>query len=546
MRILGTILSIALLTHATAWANGSDQFEFFGFEEQGYSQAAIDGMAEIYSGRLFLSGVPKALLEEMGKAAQEHAANNPMPDLGYDPRTQVGKFYSQGELPSPPNREVPEGTSIGASFMERNGAAIVGGNCFACHTGQVKGMVVAGLGNNGEMPRYGSAEGGPRMSDFIDKLNNDAEKAEAAIFASSQSIRTPTMPEVKSRGDHYGPFAVWGLGARLADPANQGLAISEEETELFKLFRSTVVPPVDPMPWWTMKYKERDYWYSDGAPDDAAHFSFNFTTTHPDSNDYHTSHVESTAKALAFARETVSPPYPEKLDPKLVRRGANIFHGRRQPQSANGFKKCSNCHGSYERNPNAKDYSVAGGWFVNYSHSDKLKDVGTDSAYNDVLRTFRPIARHIDKLVEYYEKKGTPELAPTESYPDENGYVAPPLVGVWASAPYFHNGSVPTIEAVLNSELRPEIWARSTNPFDYDLGSVGLVHEAMTRDEYVTSMQVASNAHPQTAAAIDFAYTYDTTQFGRSNGGHTFGDQLTDDERAAVIEFLKSLSGPDM
>ena len=35
----------------------------------------------------------------------------------------------------------------------------------------------------------------------------------------------------------------------------------------------------------------------------------------------------------------------------------------------------------------------------------------------------------------------------------------------------------------------------------------------------------------------------DTTQPGRGDGGHTFGDDLTDAERMAVIEYLKTLSG---
>jgi hypothetical protein len=34
---------------------------------------------------------------------------------------------------------------------------------------------------------------------------------------------------------------------------------------------------------------------------------------------------------------------------------------------------------------------------------------------------------------------------------------------------------------------------------------------------------------------------YDTTQPGRGNGGHTFGDKLTEEERLAVIEYLKTL-----
>ena len=39
---------------------------------------------------------------------------------------------------------------------------------------------------------------------------------------------------------------------------------------------------------------------------------------------------------------------------------------------------------------------------------------------------------------------------------------------------------------------------------------------------------------------------YDTKGFGRGKMGHAFGDQLTEDERLAIIEFLKSLSGPNM
>jgi hypothetical protein len=34
---------------------------------------------------------------------------------------------------------------------------------------------------------------------------------------------------------------------------------------------------------------------------------------------------------------------------------------------------------------------------------------------------------------------------------------------------------------------------------------------------------------------------YDTAQPGRSNTGHTFGDDFTDEERSAVIEYLKRL-----
>src|SRR5207248_7546997 len=50
------------------------------------------------------------------------------------------------------------------------------------------------------------------------------------------------------------------------------------------------------------------------------------------------------------------------------------------------------------------------------------------------------------------------------------GYQAPPLDGVWATAPYFHNGSVPTVYDVLNSKSRPRVFTRSyrTGTEDYD------------------------------------------------------------------------------
>ena len=34
---------------------------------------------------------------------------------------------------------------------------------------------------------------------------------------------------------------------------------------------------------------------------------------------------------------------------------------------------------------------------------------------------------------------------------------------------------------------------------------------------------------------------YDTTRPGRGNGGHTYGDRLSEAERMAVIEYLKTL-----
>jgi len=102
-----------------------------------------------------------------------------------------------------------------------------------------------------------------------------------------------------------------------------------------------------------------------------------------------------------------------------------------------------------------------------------------------------------------------------------NGYIAPPLDGVWITAPFLHNGSVPNIEAVLNSKLRPTYWERNfVNP-EYDYEKLGWKYVAKDKP--------------------DAKKTYNTTLYGYGNNGHYFGDHLTDKERKAVIEYIKTL-----
>src|SRR5258708_30584808 len=102
-----------------------------------------------------------------------------------------------------------------------------------------------------------------------------------------------------------------------------------------------------------------------------------------------------------------------------------------------------------------------------------------------------------------------------------NGFFAPPLDGIWITAPYLHNGSVPTLEALLNSKLRPTYWSRDFNNLQYDYDRVG--------------WKFAREAAPSGTTV------YNTTLPGYGNYGHTFGDKLTDKERKAVIEYLKTL-----
>ncbi|RYF82114.1 MAG: hypothetical protein EON98_11620 [Chitinophagaceae bacterium] len=77
------------------------------------------------------------------------------------------------------------------------------------------------------------------------------------------------------------------------------------------------------------------------------------------------------------------------------------------------------------------------------------------------------------------------------------------------------------MEALLNSKLRPKFWSRNFDTPQYDYEKVGWKFK------------------PEAKGGV--ATTYDTTIPGYGNYGHYFGDALTDAERKAVIEYLKTL-----
>jgi hypothetical protein len=111
------------------------------------------------------------------------------------------------------------------------------------------------------------------------------------------------------------------------------------------------------------------------------------------------------------------------------------------------------------------------------------------------------------------------------------GYQAPPLDGIWATAPYLHNGSVPTLYDVLNSKTRPKIFTRSfkTDAEAYDPVKIGW------------KVQILEDGPDPGMASFERRKVYDTTQPGRGNQGHTFADHFNESERRAVIEYLKTL-----
>lgn len=101
--------------------------------------------------------------------------------------------------------------------------------------------------------------------------------------------------------------------------------------------------------------------------------------------------------------------------------------------------------------------------------------------------------------------------------PAINYYKARPINGIWASAPYLHNGSVPTVyDLLLPAAQRPTQFFVGNRELDrVKLGNQTLETES--------------------------ASLFDTSLKGNSNVGHEYGTQLNEADRIALLEYIKSL-----
>ena len=466
-----------------------------------------------------------------------------------DTSTAIGAYEVYGSLPSPRSRPgVPLGpvtipvANVGDSISNYKGA--VGGqtNCFLCHAGVVAGSLHAGAMNtqldqlNLSVALAGVLLASPALLEentLQSQLGSPTAAIERQVFDTylnrTRRIYLPTFSQSRAKGDNLGPFAVWRTFARYEGVGIEAIPATTT-AQLDSLFAGVDLPTVDSNAWWTYKYKESIYRFDDRSPDFSKHFATTFNQPGPDSNANHDEQVQIMDDVLAYIRQLPSPSYDRKIKWRRAARGAELFHGA-EPIAAGGYLSCSGCHGSYISEPDRYE--------VFYDADTGVVDVGTDSAYSDFLMTTgAAIADPIsDHLVRYFNGDQSYRI----QTPENSGYQPPPLDGSWASPPYFHNGSVPTLHAVLQSGTRPEYWQRSIHPDAYDHRKAGLRYRSLTARQVEALQREASIAHPFSAETQLYRRVYDTTAFGKSNNGHAFGDAMNRRERADVIEFLKSL-----
>jgi hypothetical protein len=371
-------------------------------------------------------------------------------------------------------------------FVTEEGVELVTANCLSCHADYFNGELIVGLGSHS-----GDFTGDPSLQANVigNFLTDPAEKAEWEKWVSRVNALAPHI-QAPTRGVNPADNIAAVL---IAHRDRETLAWSDEP--LLPLPPVAVVP-VDVPPWWRMQKKNAMFYLGQGRGDHAR-IMMTASTLCTDSVEEAVAIDGYFPDVRAYIASIEAPSYPWDVDAALASTGALVF-----------TQHCEKCHGSYGETETYPNLLIA------------LADVGTDP----LLATGSTY--HANDFIDWFHGSFYGEISRIE--PAE-GYVAPPLDGIWATAPFLHNGSVPTIAALLDSSTRPSYWRRSFDSTDYDTAALGWRYETLDHGHDAEPDEVARRS------------IYDTTLLGYSNAGHTFGDVLTADERGALLEYLKTL-----
>jgi mono/diheme cytochrome c family protein len=344
-------------------------------------------------------------------------------------------------------------------------------NCLACHQGQVAGRVIPGLNNS--------------LFD-LESLTEEtrATKQRLGQPLTRMDLGLLVMPLGTTRGT--------------SNAVMFGVALMARRDADLNVLPARFPPRMvhhdhDAPAWWHFRKKKHLYIDAFAAKGHRALMQFMLIKENGPTK---FRQWEPDFQAVYDWLEGLEPPkYPFAIDAPLAERGRQVF-----------ADNCARCHGTYGKSWTYPEKVVP------------IDELGTDRVRFDALSSSHRASYEASWFAHYGQEKAVIEPV---------GYAAPPLDGIWATAPYFHNGSVPTLWHVLHPSERPSVWRRSEQ--GYDQQHVGL--EVRTFDTLPAEVKTNHERRQY----------FDTSQFGKSAAGHLFVDDLDEPEKQAVLEYLKTL-----
>lgn len=378
------------------------------------------------------------------------------------------------------NANLPFGLT---AFQHSNGTTVMSGNCLTCHGGNLNGKFIAGLGGFGF--NNFSKNNAPTFKalNTLIKIKYKKDSKEREAYDIFGRINKEALSYIVTPFEGVNP-AFRLEEAYIMKRNKEDLTLQEESN--YKLDKRYTLAS-DVPPWWHLKKKNALYYNGMGRGDFTKLLMQASTQGIKDSTEARAIQ-QNFIDVLAYIATIEAPKYPKPFNEKIIWQGEKLFN-----------KKCSKCHGTYGEIEAYPNKLVA------------LETIKTDPYYAQNFSAKMHLA-------DWYNESWYGQSEPKSFVKPMDGYIAPPLDGVWATAPYFHNASVPTLEGVLNTQIRPTYWRRMD---ELDYKKMGWQYQQMKKG--------------------GSKKTYDTTLPGYSNAGHDFGDEFTQDQRMAVVEYLKTL-----
>ena len=368
-------------------------------------------------------------------------------------------------------------------------------NCLVCHTAEIDGVAYLGAGTKVFDDVW--------LSESLKRLTSDEWRrlpdgsADAAAAADAHRILN---------SHHHDKIDSLTRG--------RSTAFAASHVELYMRPHDGEMPPVEdvgrgdvktPPLWHTAAKMPAGRWYADGSFHGAFPLmasSMELEKDRPFAALIHVVMPRIKRDFEAVVRHLRPPRYPYEIDSALAARGRELFYST--------DVGCSRCHGDYDGNGNVR-------W------PGEHIDVGTDRARLDVVS---------DGFVAAFDAS---PLAAEGALERSGGYAATPLTGVWANFPYLHNGSVPTLHALLGpASERPRIFevmaARRL-----DRVHVGQPLFTDPRDGALDEAALLRRSG-------DDRNWFNSARLGSGHGGHDVWPRIqTDANRRALLEYLKTL-----
>lgn len=344
-----------------------------------------------------------------------------------------------------PDNRNPELDFIGYSRITKNGTTGFTISCAMCHTSPLFGRVVMGMTN-----RF------PRANHFFIRGKKAAQFynphfAKLISRSDSQSVKmlNESAQNLKSVGLKM-PLQL-GLDTSLAQVA---LSLNKREKNEWadKSTHFEKYPRADPLDvfpgdskpavWWNVKYKNR--WLLDGSVVSGNPILTNIIWneigrgTDLRKLDNWFNQNQKIIQELTTAVYSTQAPRIEdffseyRIEQQSAQRGEKIYQ-----------TLCSRCHGEYEKNWSRPEHQNSPWrtkiktYEVKYPELTPVKNVGTDPWRYQMMASLVKLNE-----LELSKRNGIYIQA-------QQGYVPPPLVGIWARYPFMHNNSIPNLCALL-------------------------------------------------------------------------------------------------